>query len=54
MNKKLKDFRSRQQVKDEEINYLLADIEKILEYKLAFESKEKQLSDAKKILLSAK
>ena len=56
MSKKLiKEFRSRQQVvKDEEINYLLADIEKILEYKLAFESKEKQLSDAKKILLSAK
>ena len=55
MNKKLKDFRSRQQVKDEQIKYLLADVEKILEeYKLALESKEKQLSDAKKILLSAK
>ena len=55
MDKKLKDFRSRLQVKDEQINYLLADVEKILEeYKLAFESKEKQLSDAKKILLSAK
>ena len=45
MNRKLKDFRSRQQ----------ADIEKVLEeYKFAFESKEKQLSEAKKILLSAK
>ena len=55
MDKKLKDFRSRLQVKDEQINYLLADVEKFLEeYKLAFESKEKQLSDAKKILLSAK
>ena len=55
MDKKLKDFRSRLQVKDEQINCLLADVEKILEeYKLAFESKEKQLSDAKKILLSAK
>ena len=55
MNKKLKDFRSRQQVKDEQIKYLLADVEKILEeYKVALESKEKQLSDAKKILLSAK
>ena len=55
MNRKLKDFRSREQVKDEQINYLLADVEKDLEeYKFAFESKEKQLSDAKKILLSAK
>ena len=52
---KLKDFRSRQQVKDEQINYLLADVGKDPEeYKFAFESKEKQLSDAKKILLSAK
>ena len=34
---------------------MLADVEKSLEeYKLALESKEKQLSDAKKILLSAK
>ena len=31
MNRKLKDFRSRQQVKDEQINYLLADVEKVLE-----------------------
>ena len=55
MDKKLKDFRSRLQVKDEQINYLLADVEKFLEeYKLAFESKEKQLSDTKEILLSAK
>ena len=56
MSKKLiKDFRSRQQVKDEQINYLLADVEKNLEeYKIALELKEKQLSDAKKILLSAK
>ena len=56
MSKKLiKDFRSRQQVKDEQINYLLADVEKNLEeFKIALELKEKQLSDAKKILLSAK
>ena len=56
MSKKLiKEFRSRQQVKDEQINQLLADVGKSLEeYKLALESKEKQLSDAKKILLSAK
>ena len=51
----IKDLRSRQQVKDEQINYLLADVEKNLEeYKIALETKEKQLSDAKKILVSAK
>ena len=56
MSKKLiKEFRSRQQVKDEQISYLLADVEKNLEeYKIAVQLKEKQLSDAKKILLSAK
>ena len=56
MSKKLiKEFRSRQHVKDEQINYLLEDVEKNLEeYKIALELKEKQLSDAKKILLSAK
>ena len=56
MSKKLiKEFRSRQQVKDDQINYLLADVEKNLEeYKIALELKEKQLPDAKKILLSAK
>ena len=50
MNKNLlKEFRSRQQVKDEQINYLLADVEKNLEeYKQAVEIKEKQISDAKK------
>ena len=50
MSKKLiKEFRSRQQVKDKQINYLLADVEKNLEeYKIALELKEKQLSDAKK------
>ena len=43
MSKKLiKEFRSRQQVKDEQINSLLADIEKNLEeYKIARELKEK-------------
>ena len=51
----LKDFRSRQQIKDDQINYLLGDLEKNLEeYKFALETKEKQLSDARKILLSAR
>ena len=36
---------------DEQINYLLADVEKNLEeYKIALDTKEKQLSDAKKYL----
>ena len=50
MSKKLiKEFTSRQQVKDEQINYLLADLDKNLEeYKMAPELKEKQISDAKK------
>ena len=52
---RIKDLKSRQQVKDEQINHLLADIEKNSEeHKIALETKEKQLSDAKKILLSAK
>ena len=51
----IKDSKIRQQKKDEQINYLLADVEKNLEeYKFALEIKEKQLSNAKKILLSAK
>ena len=51
----LKFFRSRQQIKDDQINYLLGDLEKSLqEYKFALDVKEKQLSDARKILLSAK
>ena len=51
----IKDLRSRQQIKDEQINYLLADVEKNLEeYKIALDTKEKQLSDTKKILISAK
>ena len=47
--------KTRQQIKDEQINYLLGDVEKTLEdYRRNIELKEKQLSDAKKILLSAK
>ena len=50
-----KSKRTRQQIKDKEINYLLGDVEKSLEdYRQNIELKEKQLSDAKKILLSAK
>ena len=55
MSKSRKAFQSRQQIKDEQINYLLGDVEKKLEeYKNVLELKEKQLLDAKKILLLTK
>ena len=55
MSKSRNNFRNRQQIKHEEINYLLGDLEKNLEdYRQALELKEKQLSDTKKRLLSAK
>ena len=48
-------FRNQQKIKDEQINFLLGDLEKNLEdYRQALEVKEKQLSDAKRILISAK
>ena len=51
----LKDFRNTQQIKDEQINFLLADFEKNLEqYRITLEEKEKQLLEAKKIIISAK
>ena len=52
MNKAKK---TRQDIKDEQINYLLGDAGKTLkDYRQNIELKEKQLLDAKKILLSAK
>ena len=52
MSKSRTAFQSRQQIKDEQINYLLGDVEKNLEeYRNALELKEKQLSDAKKYYL---
>ena len=51
----LKNFRNSQQIKDEQINILLADAEKNLEqYKFALEEREKQLLEAKKIIILAK
>ena len=51
----LKDFRNTQQIKDEQINFLLADVEKNLEqYRIFLEDEEKQLLEAKKIIISAK
>ena len=49
------DFRKQQKIKDEQINFLLGDLEKNLEdYREALEIKKKQLTDAKRILISAK
>ena len=51
----IKDLRSKQQLKNEQISYLLADVKKNLEeYKIALKTKEKHLSDTKKILISVK
>ena len=48
-------FRNQQKIKDEQINYLLGDLEKNLEdYKDAIEIKEKQLAEARRILVAAK
>ena len=48
-------FRNQQKIKDEQINYLLGDLEKNLEdYRTVIETKEKQLAEAKRILVAAK
>ena len=55
MNRKLRPTKSTQQIKEEQINFLAEDVEKILEeYKKAIKIKEKQLTDIKKILQGAK
>ena len=49
MNKKLRPTRSTQQIKKEQINFLLDDVEKNLEeYKKAIELKDKRWPDIKK------
>ena len=51
----VKNFRNQQKIKDEQINFLLGDLEKNLEqYKESLENKEKQLAEAKRILVAAK
>ena len=55
MNRKLRPTRSTQQIKEEQTNFLLKDVEKNLEeYKKVIEIKDRQLSDIKKILQGAK
>ena len=49
MNRRLRRTKSTQQIKEEQINFLLEDIQKNLEdYKKAIELKDKQLFDIKK------
>ena len=51
----VKNFRNQQKIKDEQIIFLLVDLEKSLEqYKEALENKEKQLAEAKRILVAAR
>ena len=55
MNGKLRSSKSAQQLKDEQINFMLEDIKKDIEnFKLVISEKEKQLRDLKNILLAAK
>ena len=55
MNRKLRPIKSSYQIKEEQINFLLEDVEKSLEeYKKAIESKDKQLAEAKKVLQGAR
>ena len=51
----VKNFRNQQKIKDEQVNFLLGDLEKNLEqYREALENREKQLEEAKRILVAAK
>ena len=51
----VKNFRNQQKIQEEQINFLLGDLEKNLgDYRQALETKEKQLLEAKRILVSAK
>ena len=55
MNKRPRPLKSSYQIKEEQVNFLLEDIERNLEeYEKAIEIRDKQLSDAKKILKHAK
>ena len=54
MNRRLRPTKSTRQIKEEQIHFLLEDVQKNLEeYKKAIELKDKLLSDIKKNLQSA-
>ena len=55
MSRRTKQNETSQQIKEEQINFLIEDVEKSLdEYKTALKTKNKQFSDIKKILITAK
>ena len=55
MNRKFRLMKSPEQIKEEQVNFLLEDIEKNLgEYKTAIELRDKQLADTKRILKGTK
>ena len=55
MSRKLKSTRSAEQLKNEQINLMLEEIEKGIEnFKLVISEKDKQLRDLKNILFAAK
>ena len=48
-------FKNQQKIKDEQINFLLADLEQSLDqYKVSIQNRDKQLAEAKRIIVSAK
>ena len=54
MSRRVKQNKTSQRIKEEQINFFLEEAEKNLDkYKKAVELKDKQLSDAKKILITA-
>ena len=55
MDRKLRPAKSTQQIKEDQTSFLLEDVEKNLEeYNKTIDIKDRQLSDIKKILQSAK
>ena len=55
MNRKLRPTKSTYQIKEEQVNFLLENIDKnVEEYKKAIELRDKQLAEAKKVLKGAK
>ena len=55
MNRRLRPTKSTQQIKEEQINFLLEEVEKNgNEYKIAIELKDRQLNDIKKLIQGPK
>ena len=50
-----KSFKNQQKIKYEQMNFLLVDLEQSLDqYKVSIQNKDKQLTEAKRIIVSAK